>query len=954
MNANYKKIRVISILTLILGLIYGFPFNAFSQTKLPNSSIKTIYITPTSHYDFGFVEPPEQVRERAARHIDEVIRVAESDPNFRWTIESVWQINEWLKRQKKPTSVLPKDKEKIGRLVKLIKSGQIVLSTSWGSMHTDFMGAEELNRLCSDYATLKRTYGIESDFAQMDDVPGHPSSIPSVLAESGTKYLAVGANTFIGKATGLAPGKVPFYWESPDGNKVLTWVSQSNRGGYTEGLTDFYLDPFSLDPYTNKTPFEMFNPNLAGKKTPFEIMEIGVTEFLNRYNSAGYKYDAAMAIYAHDFIEPTYVLNLEKAVKMWNLKHKEVQLKISTAPEFLKYIESKYSTQIPTFKGEWSGLWSESKTQSPKISALARYAHNHTPTAETLWSAISMTRNIPNPTGNAASLYDLMMTYDEHSGAGNNGWVQLNSRKPLEDQNGQYVELMKKAKSEVDFMLDSGIKLLAQPSRFDSIQPNKTANSWNLMVYNGLSWQRNDVVKFTAPDKNLRVTEIKDLSGNQKINFDIDEQGQVYFIAKDVPSFGYKTFAISSEIGANSSTLKTDENERESKNKSFSVKLREDGNIESIRDIRTNREIVNNKGELPFNELLRVEGQDASRVTYPISPKISVKKGKQMTQIVVKRERSIFPETTLTIYDELDRVEIHNELDGAKMPFVGGDNNWNDSYYFAFPFNVSAQNLKVKRGGQKWFDTLPDDYLPEARRDGVSTQHLFGFTDGNSSALLAHRQAFHWVYPSFVSTKVRPKDAPKEFPAMFMGKFPLPEATIYSRAVRRSNQADTHDLGVINMETVEPNLKGNYVFDYAILDDGKFDEVTAWRFGENFNLPLKTEFIDVTPSQNSLSFFSVNQPNVQITVVKSLADTVVRGEVSATPLDPQIKKVFVIRLQEFVGKSATTNINLPVKIKSAAIVNLTEDKVLQQVTQISPLTVQLKPFETKTVRFEIE
>jgi alpha-mannosidase len=156
------------------------------------------------------------------------------------------------------------------------------------------------------------------------------------------------------------------------------------------------------------------------------------------------------------------------------------------------------------------------------------------------------------------------------------------------------------------------------------------------------------------------------------------------------------------------------------------------------------------------------------------------------------------------------------------------------------------------------------------------------------------------------------------------------------------------------METVEPNLKGNYVFDYAILDDGKFDEVTAWRFGENFNLPLKTEFIDVTPSQNSLSFFSVNQPNVQITVVKSLADTVVRGEVSATPLDPQIKKVFVIRLQEFAGKSVTTNINLPVKIKSASIVNLTEDKVLQQVTQISPLTVQLKPFETKTVRFEIE
>ena len=75
------------IITLIV--YHGFLFSVFSQTNLPASSIKTIYITPLSHYDFGFVEPPDQVRERAARHIDEVIRVAETNPNFKWTIESV-------------------------------------------------------------------------------------------------------------------------------------------------------------------------------------------------------------------------------------------------------------------------------------------------------------------------------------------------------------------------------------------------------------------------------------------------------------------------------------------------------------------------------------------------------------------------------------------------------------------------------------------------------------------------------------------------------------------------------------------------------------------------------------------------------------------------------------------------------------------------------------------------
>ena len=955
----YKKTLIIQGLII---LFCGFLLNAPAQTtklpatttKLPQSPIKTIYITPLSHYDFGFVEPPDAVRVRAARHIDEVIRVAQENPNFKWTIESVWQVNEWLKRQKKPTSVLPKDKDRIAVLMNLIKSGRITLSTSWGSMHTDFMGAEELNRLTYDYAKLERTYGIKSEIALLNDVPGHPTSLPSVLAASGTKYLVTGANLFIQQATTLAPGNVPFYWQSPDGSKVLTWVSQSKRGGYTEGLTDFYLDPFSLDPYTDKTPFEMFNPELGGKKTPLEIMEIGVTELLNRYGAAGYKYDAVMAMYAHDFIEPTDVINLDKAVRMWNAKHKQIQLKIAAPNEFLKYIETKYAAQIPTFKGEWSGLWSESKTQSPRISALARFAHDHTPATETLWSALSITRKIPFPTGNFSELYDALLTYDEHSGAGNNGWIQLNSREPLEEQNRQYVRSMKRATEEIDFLFDQGLNYISQPTRrAEQIKP-KSVNSWNVIVYNGLSWARNDLVKMHSPLVNLKITEIRDLTSNQKITFDIDEQEQVLFVANQIPAFGYKIYEITTEAGRQISTLKTDENQTEISNQNFRIKMRPDGNVESIKNLATAREIVNNSGELPFNELLRVEGSDASRISYQFAPKFTVKRGEQMTQILVERARSAYPLTILTIYQNLDRVEIHNELDAEKMPFVGGSNNWHDSYYFAFPLNLSKDNLKIKRGGQKWFDTLPDDYLPGARTDGVTTQHLIGMTDGNSSALIAHRQAFHWVYPGYVDSKIKPEGAPKDFPAMFTGKFPLPEATIYSRAVRRSNQSDTHDLGVVNMPTVEPGLQGNYVFDYAFSSDAKFDEIKAWTLGANFNLPLRAGYIDDLPSNLSDSFFSVNQPNVQIVDVKALSDAVVRGEVSAAPLDPQLNKVFVIRLQEYTGKPATAQVNLPVKIKSAAILNLTESEVLKTISQISPLTVELKPFETKTIKVEIQ
>jgi hypothetical protein len=924
-----------------------------SQERAQDSSIKTVFIVPTSHYDFGFVEPPEAIRERAARHIDEVIRVAESDPEFRWTIESVWQLNEWLKRAKAPTSVLPSDNQKIARLVNLIKSGRISLSSAWGSMHTDFMGAEELNRLCYDYATLKRLYGVETQMAMMDDVPGHPSTVPSVLARSDMRYLVVGANVFINTATSLAPGKVPFYWESPDGSRVLTWVSQGQRGGYPEALTDFYLDPYSVDPYTGKTAYEMFNPK-AGKKTDLEIMEEGVAALQKRYGDAGYGYDAVMALYAHDFVEPTNVANLERAVKLWNSKHESPKLRIATPPEFFKYIESKYADRIPTFRGEWSGLWSEAKTMSPQISALARYVHNQTPAAETLWSIISTTRGIPFPAGNTATLYDLMLTYDEHSGAGNTGWPQLNDRAKLEEQNRQYVGYMEKAQREVDYLFDEGLRLLAQPSRGESPRSLPSENSWPLLVYNALSWQRDDLVVVAPPAAGLKIVAIRKSGNNEIVPFDVDEHGRAVFVARDVPSVGYSMFQVETAKGEMVSTLRDIPAATRVENQHFRLQLRPDGNVQSLVAVRSGREIVNEKGELPFNQLLRVEGNEPSVLAMPLPATIRVRRGTHLTRVTVTRERSAFPLTTFTIYNDLDRVEIHNEIDANRLPFAGGK-SWHDSYYFAFPFALSAQNLKVLRGGQKWFDRLPDDYLPGARRDSVTTQDLIGMSDGRASVMLAHRQSFHSVFPGYVKARPSPGNAPSDFPAMLTGKWPLPEATLYSRAFRRGNQADTHDLGVTNMLTTEPGLDQQYVFDYAVnVSNGAFDDVAAWRLGSQFNLPLHAAYVMVPPVASERSYFNVNQPNVEIVTVKQVADITSHGEVSANPLNPQVSRVFVIRLQEFAGRATTTEVTVPVKLRAAAILNQTEDRVLESVSSLSPLTVKLKPYETLTLRIEIE
>jgi hypothetical protein len=154
----------------------------------------------------------------------------------------------------------------------------------------------------------------------MNDVPGHPMPIASMLASGGTKYLVTGANTFINNATDLAPGKVPFYWEAPDGNKVLLWISQGNRGAYVEAFTQYYLDPYSVDPYTDRKPFDMFNPEMAAR---------------SRHDDGDRRHRSSQQLqqggYSHG---DTHDFSNRERAHLWNSKHDEVKIKIANSPEF--------------------------------------------------------------------------------------------------------------------------------------------------------------------------------------------------------------------------------------------------------------------------------------------------------------------------------------------------------------------------------------------------------------------------------------------------------------------------------------------------------------------------------------------------------------------------------------------------------------------------------------------
>jgi len=136
-----------------------------------------------------------------------------------------------------------------------------------------------------------------------------------------------------------------------------------------------------------------------------------------------------------------------------------------------------------------------------------------------------------------------MFTYDEHSGAGNTGWPQLNDLGKLEEQNREYVSYMQHAEKQADFFLDHGMALLASPLA------TRLRNRWHRVTFGHCScitrFPGNEMISSRRGSAaGLKVVAIRRAGSQQSIPFDIDEQGRAVFVASDLPSVGYAMFQL--------------------------------------------------------------------------------------------------------------------------------------------------------------------------------------------------------------------------------------------------------------------------------------------------------------------------------------------------------------------------------------------------------------------------
>lgn len=181
-----------------------------------------IYVVFKTHFDIGFTDLARKVTERySGKMLDDVIATCEGTKHLGKDRKYVWTMPSWPLTQ----SIRNTSQYKQEKAYRLISDRQITWHLLPFTTHTEFCGMEEFIRGFRFSTSLSMEFGFWPVSAKMTDVPGHTWILPTLLSGAGVKFLHLGCNA------GSMPPDVPmlFWWEGPDGSRVLTFYS---KGGY--------------------------------------------------------------------------------------------------------------------------------------------------------------------------------------------------------------------------------------------------------------------------------------------------------------------------------------------------------------------------------------------------------------------------------------------------------------------------------------------------------------------------------------------------------------------------------------------------------------------------------------------------------------------------------------------------------------------------------------------------
>ncbi len=658
----------------------------------------TLFLVPHVHLDVGYTDYQAKVSAIQSRILDEAIDLAEKHPSFRFSTDGEWNLEQYLQTR------TPAEK---ARIVEAIKQQKIFLPAQSSNVLTGFPTAETLIRSLYPSADFSRMHGTPLNYANITDVPSYSWSYASILAAAGIPYFFAGSNN--DRAPVLLQGHLnensPFWWEGPDGGKVLMWYSRH----YMQMQFLFGLPPFT--------------------QTGEEILPI----FLQMYQHPSYRANATI-IFGTQVENTDLFPQQAELADHWNAIYAYPHIEYSGFHDALANIATQFGDAIPTVRGDGGPYWEDGIGSDALYAAIERENESRAPSAEkfaTISTLVNPRLAVNHDELN--SMWGNMVLMDEHT------WASWNS--VSDPDSGEAIEQLRVKDSRATTAADQRSEILR--SSMAALADSIAAGVDSLIVFNPLNWKRDGEVTMDL-DKGM---EIADRATKQAVPYVVLHEGpnfrSVEFSATSVPAVGYKVFEVRTAHAPSPTPQTTTSTTLESP--FYRVELDpSSGSIRSIYDKQLNKELVDTNSPWRFGQYVYVSGGDEepnSILQYrAVSPKpelhphparngrlISVDRTPWGWRAELESSAENTPQirTEILIYDGEKKIELIEDLD--KKPELK-----KEAVYFAFPFAMTHPQFQYEI--QNGVVDPDRDMYPGAGHEWFSVQHWVSVEQEAASA----------------------------------------------------------------------------------------------------------------------------------------------------------------------------------------------------------------------------
>lgn len=686
------------------------------ETQFTPAKKWKIFYAPNEHLDIGYTDYRAKVAEVHARCMDQLLKTLAAHPSFRFNLDGSWIPDMWLDSRTVKTTE---------QLIPHARAGQIGMNAFYCSIATEYPSLEEnfRNLYCSK--ELAARYGIPFDFALVTDVPSASWSVPSILASAGIRYFANGGNQDRGPmiVNGHWNVRSPFWWEGPDGQRVLAWFSSH----YHQFKALFGLPP------------------------AIESGLGGTARFLKAYEQAGYKPDAVL-LYGTEVENLPTEYDDAAFVERWNSTYAWPRLISCQFADFFRYIERNYSAGLPVVRGTGGSYWADNFGILAAATARDRANQNRAITAETFATlAAALDPKVRFPRELDREIWKTLLLYSEH----NFGIGGLNDRPDCDAAVGivkEKEDQTVRAGWDIDKLLRRGLSQLA-----DQI----TTDGQSLLVFNPLSWPRSGLVQFQLD----QGTVLTNVATGELVETEVlavkDGVQTLRFWADNVPALGYRVYCLGHGRTQPASAASEPQNSPLTfENKYYRITLNPSrAALTRIYDKELGRELVDPKSPYAVNEYLFVDGggteagrgrgAEDTQLMHPFhwlpAPQLTIHPAEHGTLVEVQptpwgqriRMTASAPhtprvETEILLPNKIKQIELRNvvqvDLLLAKQ-----------ASYFAFPWALP--------GGKFRYD-IPNGFVDPERdlllggcSDWFSVQHSVNVEGAQAAVSLASVEA---------------------------------------------------------------------------------------------------------------------------------------------------------------------------------------------------------------------